>query len=267
MTDGPRENGLEQALAGTEADVEATLKAAAAVTTTLKKARAAARVGNLRDLRQTLASAEQNLAHLRQQLANARDGWEFDEDAYFGNGDFPRELLRTAERMNVRMFELDDRLYCYPTLVRVSPADRSVSIDRARERRIRPSVLVAQLRDLQRRPPRFKPEAFLEALASAYLALLERRGRDLFGQGAVIKLTEIYDLFTLLPGHSREYSRQEFARDLYLLDRSGVTTTRKGLVVSFPASTGTRAGSSAIRVITEDGREKLYYGIGFARPE
>ena len=68
---------------------------------------------------------------------------------------------------------------------------------------------------------------------------------------------------TLLPGAAREYSRQEFARDIYLLDRGGVTTTRRGYVVSFPASTGARAGA-AMRVVTESGQEKVYYGLAFS---
>lgn len=258
-----RSTSLETALAKTESDADATLKAAAALTASLKKFRTAAHVGNLRELHAATAVAEQSLAALRQQFANARDGWEFDEDAYFANGDFPRELLATAERMNVRIFEQDDRLYCYPALIRVLPNERSVLIDKTRERRLRPTVLVNHLKDLQRRPPRFKPEAFLEALLSAYSTIVAKRGSDLFGQGMVVKLLEIYDLLTLLPGQAKEYSRQEFARDIYLLDRSGVTTTKKGYVVSFPASTGTKSLSSTVKVITENGEDKVYYGISF----
>jgi hypothetical protein len=68
---------------------------------------------------------------------------------------------------------------------------------------------------------------------------------------------------TLRPGDRREYTRQEFGRDVYLLDQSGVTETRRGHVVSFPASTGTRAPSGTVRVITRSGEEKVYYGISF----
>ena len=259
-----RSVSLETALSRTEADADAVLKATSALTTSLKRFRAAAHVGNLRELRPAIAAAEQALTGLRQQFANAKEGWDFDEDAYFANGSFPRELLETAERMNVRVFEQDDRLYCYPALIRVLPNDRSVLIDKARERRLRPTVLVNHLKDLQRRPPRFRPEAFLEALFEAYSTLVAKRGKDLFGQGVVVKLLEIYDLLTLLPGQSKEYSRQEFARDIYLLDQSGLTTTRKGYNVSFPAGTGTRSASSTIRVITQSGEEKIYYGIAFA---
>ena len=38
--------------------------------------------------------------------------------------------------------ELDNRLYCYPALLNVVPSERLVTIDKKRERRVRPTVLV-----------------------------------------------------------------------------------------------------------------------------
>lgn len=256
---------LEEALRRTEAEADTTLKAAASATAALKRVRGAAHVGHLRDLQPAMAAAEHALEALGQQLARARASWTLDEDAYFASGAYSRELLATAERMGVRLFEQDERLYCYPSLVRVLPQERSVLIDRARERRLRPSVLVAHLQALQRKPPRFKPEAFLEALYAAYATIVAKRGKERLGRGDVVPLLEIYELLTLLPGQAREYSRQEFARDVYLLDQSGVTTTRKEQQASFPASTGTKTPGGVLRVITQAGQEKVYYGIAFTR--
>jgi hypothetical protein len=262
---------LEQALEATERDANAALRAAGAVTNAVKRVRTAAVQGNLRDLRPAITAAEDALAGLREALANTREGWDFDEDAYFAGGHFQRELLATARKEGVAIYEQDDRLYSYPSLVRVVPGDRAVLIDRTRERRLRPSVLVAHLRDLQKRPPRFRPEAFLEALYSAYVGVVDsqvaRRGRDLLGSSPAVRLVDVYDRLTLLPGQSREYSRQEFARDVYLLDQSGVRTTRKGATVRFPASTGTRTGGATVRVISQGGQEQLYYGIAFDEPD
>jgi hypothetical protein len=258
-----RSLSLEQALATTEAAADAALRAVGAATKAIKQARSAAHVGNLRELRPALAAAEQAVAVVQTQVSQTLESWEFDEDAYLSDGSFPRELLEAASRANLRMFEQDERLYCYPALIRVLTAERAVLVDRDRERRLRPSVLVAQLQAMQRRPPRFKPEAFLEALLNAYTALVAKRGKDAFGRGVAERLVDIYGLLTLLPGQTREYSRQEFARDVYLLDRSGVTVTRDHQVVSFPASSGTRSGSAIIRLVTESGEEKIYYGIAF----
>src|SRR5215212_2245047 len=240
---------LERALARTEADAEAVLKAAAAVSKAAKRFRAAAQVGNLRELRPAIEATEQAVEGLRRQLATAGNSWAFDEEAYFADGRFTREIVATAEQANVRVFEEDDRLYCYPVLVRVLAGERSVLIDRDRERRLRPSVLVAHLQALQGRPARFRPEAFLETLFEAY-AVVAGYGKQARGPGKVEKLLDLYGLLTLLPGSAREYSRQEFGRDLYLLDRSGVTKTRRGHLLSFHASTGTRSPSSSIRVVT-----------------
>src|SRR5712691_4463873 len=119
---------LEAALARTEADIESALKASAAVTKALKRFQAATRTGNLRDLEPALTGAEQALAALRHQVANTKDGWEFDETTYFEDGAYVRERLATAERLRVQIFRQEDRLYCYPTLVRVLGRERAVLI-------------------------------------------------------------------------------------------------------------------------------------------
>lgn len=260
------DQGLEQALRDTQVEADAALKTAAAATTALKHVRAVVQVGNLRDLNAAFAAAERALAAAQHQFARLKGSWQFDEEAYFSAGAYARELLATAREMGVRIVEADDRLYCYPMLVRVLGSERTVLIDRLRERRLRPTVLVSHLKDLQKRPARFKPEVFLEALHAAYSVLVERRGEEPRGSGAVARLLDVYALLTLLPGQRREYSRQEFARDIYLLDRSGVTTVQKGeYTLGLPSSTGTKSASGTITVITESGREQTYYGIAFTR--
>jgi hypothetical protein len=256
---------LELALRQTEADTEASLKTAAAASSSLKRLRSVLHEGNLREVRAALDAAQQSVDALQQQAALTVRGWDFDEVSYFTSGAYARELLATAARMQLAIFEQDDRLYCYPSLLRVLPAERTIVIDRTRERRLRPSIVVAHLRALQDRPPRFRPEAFLEALFKAYRALVQRHGTGKFDTGPVERLGHVYELLTLLPGQSREYSSHEFARDIYLLDRSGITETRDGFVVSFPASTGTKSASGTITAITEDGQERRYWGIAFTR--
>jgi hypothetical protein len=254
---------LETALRKTEADTESSLKAAAAVTRSLKRVRALLRDGNVRELSAALAAVEQTLQALQHQVARTGSGWDFDEAGYFASGDYTRELLATAQRMGLAIFEQDDRLYCYPSLVRVLPGERALLIDRGRERRLRPSLVVEHLRSLHERPPRFRPVDFLASLFNAYRVLAQRHGSRALERGPVERLTQVYELLTLLPGQSREYSRQEFARDLYLLDRSGLTETKDGFEVSFPASTGTKSTSGVITAITETGQERQYWGIAF----
>jgi len=256
---------LEKALAKTEADADSALKAATIAVSSLKKFRTAAQTGNLRDLRKTIEAAEQAITALQQQFTNAKEDWDFDEETYLSNKTYTSEILEAAGQIGLKIFEQDDRLYCYPFLIRILPGERSILIDKVRERRLRPSVLVKHLKDMQNKPSRFKPDAFLESLFSAYEIVVAPRGKGLVNTGIVIALRDIYNLLTLLPGQSREYSRQEFARDIYLLDQSRVTRTKGGLIVNFPASTGTKSTSGTITVITQDGHEKKYYGISFAK--
>jgi hypothetical protein len=264
MSDAQELPQLELALRKTESDAEASLKVAAAVSKSLKRFRSLIHQGNLREVKGALLAVDQAVGALQRQVEDTREGWDFPESSYFASGAYTRELLATAERMNVIVFEQDDRLYCYPTLIRVLASERSVLLDRIRERRLRPSLLLEHLRELQQRPPRFKPEAFLDGLFRAYRVSVERHGAGAMGQARVEPLTRLYELLTLLPGQSREYSRQEFARDIYLLDKSQVTETH-GYVASFPASTGTRAAGGSITAITETGQQRSYWGIAFTR--
>lgn len=258
-------NGLEKALAKTQTDVDATLKAANSVVSSLKKFRGVIKTGSLRELSKTIESAEQAIAALKQQFSNTKDGWNFDTENYIASKAFPDEILEMSKSFGVKIFEQDERLYCYPFLIRILPNELAVQIDKTKEKRLRPSTLVSHLKALQNKPVRFRPEMFLESLFSAYETLIRSRGKDQVSKGIVIPLLEIYRLLTLLPGQAKEYSRQEFARDVYLLDKSGVTKTKKDFVIRLPASTGTRSTIGTIRVITQEGKDKPYYGISFTK--
>ena len=258
-------NSFENALTKTEADVEATLKAANSAVSSLKKFRVAIQTGNIRELRKTIESAEQAIATLKQQFINTKEGWDFDAETYIASKAFPEEILDMSKSLGLKIYEQDERLYCYPFLIRILPNELAVQIDKTKEKRLRPSTLVSHLKALQNKPVRFRPEMFLESLFLAYETLIKSRGKDHVGKGIVITLLEIYRLLTLLPGQAKEYSRQEFARDVYLLDKSGVTKTKNDFVIRLPASTGTRSTTGTIRVITREGKDKRYYGISFTK--
>jgi len=253
------EGGLEAALAATEEQVDAALKATAAVTRELKKAKAGAARGQLRDLRRALGAA----AVLAEDAARATEGtvasFSFDDQEHLASGAYLKELLDAASVQDVAMFEVDQRLLCYPSLIKVLPGDAAVEIDRRRERRLRPSVLVGLLAATQARPPRFKPEPFLESVASGYDLVRSQQGQR---GGVVVRLVDVWGVLTLLPGQQRDYTRPEFARDLYLLDSSGAASTKAGRVLRWHASSGTR-GSGALATVAQTGQQQLYWGISF----
>jgi hypothetical protein len=262
MNDG-RTDGLEGALARAEAEADGAIKAARTVMSALRRYHKAAQQGQLRELRAATEAAKRTLQTLDQEVANVAESWDFDEEAYLQGDGFVGELIAAGNQAGLHISVQDNRLYSYPSLIRVLPGDRAVLIDKARERRLRPSVLAGLLRDRQKRPPRFKAGDFLNALHDAYKIAITQHGTRLMA-GSPVPLLDLYELFTLQPGATREYSRQEFTRDVYLLDQSGEMTTKSGARVEFHASTGTKLRRGTLSIVTQDGREKRYYAISFA---
>ncbi len=253
---------LESALADAERQAEATLKVLGAATTQLRKARAAAKTGHVRDLRKATAAARSLGAEIVECAAALQDAFDIDEQDHLSSGAYTAELLAAAEAAGVAMFEEDDRLMCYPSLLRVLAADGSVEVDKVRERRIRPSVLVGLLAAAQQRAPRFKPEAFLDSVRGAYELTVAAAGKS---PDAVVRLVDIWAVLTMLPAQAREYSKQEFARDLYLLDQSGVMSTpRSSRQLRLSASTGTRS-SGVLTTVARSGQRQRYWGVSFTK--
>lgn len=250
---------LEDALARSEADADAALKAAAAVVSQLKRAKKAAVTGALRDLERSFESAEQLAGALRDAVRSAQTGWQFDDREHLESGAFAREVLQLGRSRGLALQEQDGLIVSYPSLVRVLPNDAAIEIDRKRQRGIRPSAVVETLRATQSRPPRFRPEAFIEAVARAYQLVLGAQAKE---SGATVKLIDVYRVLTVLPGQSAAYSRQEFVRDIYLLDESGVDRTKDGLRMTLPASSGART-SSTLATVMRNGDLKIYFGIAF----
>ncbi len=254
---------MEQALAQAQADAEDAIKAAGAVVRELKKARAGAVSGQVRDMTRSLAQAAAAAAQLTTQIAETSTAYGVDVTELLESGAYTKELLATAAEAGLSIFEEDGRLLSYPSLVRLLPGDAAIEIDRRRERRIRPSVVVEQLAKAQQAGPRFKAEPFLASLAAAYDLVVAAQGK---AGGTVVKLLDVYAVLTLLPGQSRDYSKQEFARDLYLLDLSTETATKGGRQLRWAASTGTKQAGVLITV-ARSGQRQRYWGIAFAEAE
>lgn len=257
--------GLEHAFSQMEKVSESLLRFASDSTNFLKKIRLAARVGDLSRLRKALQEADDSTRLLRAEFENLSRKWNFDDATYLESQAFQNDLLQMGKRLGVEIYEHEGVLYSYPVVLRILSKDRTVAIDRYREVRLRPSHLVKRLKELQNKPVRFKPQAFLDILFSAYSIAVSLRGKHLIGTGLVVPLLEIYELLTLLPWQSAEYTKQEFARDIYFLDKSGATKTKKGQRLSFHASTGTRDSNKFLTVMGQGGRLRTYYGTSFVQ--
>src|SRR5206468_352132 len=136
---------FESALSAAQGDAEGALRSAASLTRELRKAKAAAATGQVREYRRALGVVAGLLDELSTAVREAQASFDIDETAYLASGDYAKELLDLAAERGVAMFEEDERLLCYPSIVRVVPGDSVVEIDRRRERRLRPSVLIGLL--------------------------------------------------------------------------------------------------------------------------
>jgi hypothetical protein len=255
---------MEAALAETQLAVENAIKAANSTLGILKKALVTARTGQVRELRKALAAASEAATTLAGHTTEATEGFTFDEQAYLASGDYTRELLAAAEARGISMFEDDGRLLCYPSLVRVVSADAAVEIDKAKERRLRPSTLIDHLARNQEKAPRFKPDGFVDSLREAYDLIVARGAKKADG---VVRLIEIWAVLTMLPGQKAKYPKQEFARDLYLLDQSGVrASSRNPRQLRLAASTGTK-GAGVLVTVSRTGQRQRYWGVSFTPDE
>jgi hypothetical protein len=256
--------GLEAALSALDAEVAAYNQALNQAKRAAARAKGAIDQGIVRDVPSSLAALESASSALAEAAAGLRAAWQFDVDSWFASGAYAKELVTSAAELGVKAFESDERILCYPTIVQVSTTDTSVLIDKKRERGVRPSVVVAHLKKMSEREPKFRPDAFIETLAAAYDLVVAQRS---LRPGAPAKLVDVYAVLTLMPGAARDYTKPEFARDIYLLDQSGVIDTKKGRRMSLPASALTRSASAVLRTVTRSGQAKDYAGISFEEPQ
>jgi len=253
---------FESALGGTADGAAAAVKSASILTRELRKAKTAAASGEVRELRRALDAAAEHAHELSFAVQDVRASFDFDESAYLSSGEYAKELLALAADRGLAMFEEDDRLLCYPSIVRVVPGDALVEIDRRRDRRLRPSALIGLLSAAQQRPPRFRGSRFLESLATGYELVVARTGKK---PDAVVRLVDIWSVLTLLPGQGKEYTRPEFARDLYLLDQSSERVTKAGKALRWHASSGTRT-AGVLTTVARTGQQQRYWGVSFTAP-
>lgn len=249
---------FEQACADTERAAGATVKAAGAVVKAAKALTKAAAEGDIHKIRKAaegLKIAEQASS---QQIRNAEMAWPFspdDEEALLRDG-YESELVAAADSRGLKIRRQDDRLVAFPSLLKVLPEQRAVQIDRTRVTALRPSRLVDMLERNQSKRPRFTPEQFLETLHSGYKLVVGASGV----KGTTV--ASVYRALTLLPGAAREYTKADFARDLFFLDRSRVVTTRSGARVALSSDRGAQ-----FTFVAPDGKEARYYGITFSEVE
>lgn len=257
---------MEDALASLERQVDRAQASAGQLQRGLKLLGRASKDGDLSAIRKLLDDQSDLNQAVRSDVEGLKEAWRYsqeEERAFLDSGRYIAELSDVAAQQRVSAVQQDGALLCYPVVVRVDAPRRAVTVDRKLVRAIRPTAVVSRLSLLQRKPVRGKPALFLEAL---YRAWQYARHRDSQGKllPSDVRVNELYDVFTVAPGSGAEYSRQEFGRDLYLLERSDVRVTRNGQRLRFSRSTGAKDRAASIVVVGEDGQQITYSSVSFA---
>jgi CheY-like chemotaxis protein len=106
---------------------------------------------------------------------------------------------------------------------------------------------------------------FLEELLRAYLREARSKYSDPMISAPVLPLVDVYQQILASSRISGKYSREQFARDVYLLHCSGVDCTPTGARVHFPISRG--VPNKTLIVTDDSGREVKYYGVRFTQTQ
>lgn len=259
---------FEQAFSNAQNAAESTLIQARNLATRARRLQKAAKLGNIANIRKAQSELDSVLKELTEEVQRAVRSWpleEGEEERYLREG-YAAELRSAALEQRLTIREQEGKLVSYPSIVEILPGERAVTIDKKKIRTLRPARLVELLIRNRDKSRRFRSTTFLRSLHSVYSELVRTQSSaGLFKgrQGPVLPLLRVYTLLTSLPGVRRNYSRTDFARDLYELDRSGETTLKSGATVSFSASTGTRSTRGVFSFIGPDGQMAQYYGIRF----
>lgn len=255
---------LESALAEMERRTQVATASAKKLLRVLVASSRASAAGDLSAMHKALADARDALRVAQTDFGNAVNAWpydEADEQTYFETA-YAQELKEVAAEQGLTIAEDDHLLMCYPSVIRVEPQKRAVSIDKKPYKSVRPSVLVAHLLSQQTKSIRFRPGPFLEAVYSAwdYARHADTRSAAL---AIDVPVDRIYAVLTVAPGAAKEYSRQEFGRDLLLLLDSTEQRTKKGALIHISAATGSKNKRGVITVVKKDGMPVLFSSISF----
>jgi hypothetical protein len=251
---------FEQGFSDTERAAAAAGKVVGTLAAAMKQLSKAAAEGDILKARKASERLAAILESTRQEVANARSAWPFtpeEEEAYLRET-YASDLVKAANAESIPIQQREEGLIAFPSIVRILASERAVKINRKKIQSVRPSHVIKLLKAVQARKPKATPEVFLEVLHRAYLLLA---GGE---YGKTVALAGLYDALTILPGSTSTYDQTDFVRDLFLLDRNGVTRTKSGATCSLPASTGTKGSRGTFSFVAPDGETVTYYGIKFS---
>lgn len=264
------ERSLEDTLDGVRGAAKRAAKCAKDLDSTFKALDQAAAKGEITKLRSGLSRASALCEQLAIEVAAVQGSWptsETEEEALLVQTLIPEVTERLA-REGVAVYRYGAGWSASPVLVRLDIKSRALRIDRSKVATLRPSIVASAVLAAKQRPT-VRAEQFIELLQAGYhaavgsLLIADQSAR----LGAAVPLSEVYKALTLLPDAKRDYPLESFTRDLFLLDRSGLSTAKDGSRLFLSASTSSKGGGGVLTVLDEHGSPQNYFAVAFRRAE
>jgi len=258
---------LENAFDHAEVAAESMLRAANSLVSLSKRMQTAAKEGKIDVLKKHIESLKDNLGIVQTEVQNAGNAWTMteDEEETYLAGDYIAELQEISAQQGLELFERDGAVVAYPSKLIVLPKENAIRLDGKKVLTIRPSCVASILRTNQLKRVRSNSPQFLESLYKVYRALIRTSdNKEMFeNKESIIHLSSVYEVMTALPGFARDYDRLDFAKDLYLLDVSGLQETRNGTKFKFHADTGAKSGRGTFVCVDRNGQDQKFHDIQF----
>ncbi len=253
---------LEAALSAWEEQLAAVERHATAALRSARRLRKAAQEGTVTTFPAATAALRQDADRLTAAVDGVAEAPPIEAADAFSDGRYLSELAAAAREAGVMLMQREGRITAYPVVLRLEARTQAVRIGRKLERRIRPTVLVAELKKLQERPNRFNARAFLDRLLKAYSILAPSWQPAQKGNGPLIALTDLHEVLTLWPQAAVDYPLEEFLCDMLRLNRLPESRSGKGQRFELGGSTGTK-GAKRLAAFDETGAQHDFYAIRF----
>jgi hypothetical protein len=264
MTDSPdTAPSLEATLAAWEEQLAGLERRATAALRSARRLRKAAQEGTIAGLPAAVATMRQDADELAVSVGAVAEPPALNVAEAFANGAYVEELAAAAKAADVRLIQRDGRITAFPVVVRLEPRSQGVRLGRKLEKRLRPSVLIGELKKLQSRPNRFNARSFLDRLLRAYAILAPQWQPNKAGEGPLIALADLHEVLTLWPQAAADYPVEEFLCDMLRLNRLPDSRTGRGHLFELGGSTGTK-GAKRLSAFDETGTQHDFYAIRFA---
>lgn len=230
---------------------------AAAVMRMQKSIQKNTEVGNLTEVKKTLASLKETVDLLGERVeAVDAEVDAFDTKGYFISGDFTKQLLECCKEKEIDVRGEMGVYEMFPYKVRITSGEdhsEEVYINRKKIPSFRPSYVAETIRAGQEKlfKARFNALSFMTELAEAYETTCLKSGARI---GSTQKLDKIYKTMVPMSRSRRDYDKQAFAFDLARIYEEGTESwvSKSGKQYFFGTS---RDGKSGYRVLSSTGVE------------